>query len=291
MGKKMGRPVFIVGTGRCGSTLFHEIFCQSQAFYWLTQKIEKRPGQPEVNARIMMAMTNPLLKIFFKRGIWPSEAYLFWEHFCPGFARPFRDITEMDVTPRVAKVMRANIPRAFPDDRKRPLFKITGWPRIGFIREVWPDAQFINVVRDGRAVTNSVIAAPYFDGWSGPNNWCRGYLSQEQEALWKKHGHSFVSLAAFGWDNRMNAFREAIKGLDESNYHEIKYEDLCENPAGICKASFEFLGLDWGKSQEAFIGTFNIRNTNDKYLRDLNQQQIDALEECLGESLAHWGYA
>jgi len=40
------------------------------------------------------------------------------------------------------------------DSQKKPVFihKYTGWSRIAFFKEIFPEARFVHVIRDGRAV-------------------------------------------------------------------------------------------------------------------------------------------
>jgi len=44
-------------------------------------------------------------------------------------------------------------------------------PRIGFLQAIFPDAKFIHIVRDGCAVANSRMNAPFWKGWQGLNTW------------------------------------------------------------------------------------------------------------------------
>jgi omega-hydroxy-beta-dihydromenaquinone-9 sulfotransferase len=42
-------------------------------------------------------------------------------------------------------------------DRNRLLLKITGWPRISFLSEIFEEAKLVHTMRDGRAVANSML--------------------------------------------------------------------------------------------------------------------------------------
>ena len=52
--------------------------------------------------------------------------------------------------------------------RPRLLCKITGWPRIGFLHAVFPKREFINVIRDGRAVASSCCGCVSGTAGTGP---------------------------------------------------------------------------------------------------------------------------
>lgn len=276
------KPIFIVGTGRCGSTLFHDVLTEHHALGWLSSMIDQKPRKPERNRLINRFASLPGIGSYVRRAYRPSEPYRFWELYCHGFATPYRDLTEEDVLPSVIPKIRDRLSRAIPSDR-RLLAKITGWPRIGYLKEVFPDAQFIHVVRDGRAVVSSVLAAPYFDGWAGPHNWTRGGIDKKQETIWKESGESYVVLAAIGHVNRMRAFSEAKEHLSEKNYLEILYEDLCENPVKTYEDTLRFLGLDLEDSKP-FLSKVSgkpIGSKNSKWRKNITEKQQYFLEKTL----------
>ena len=57
-----------------------------------------------------------------------------------GFGRPFRDLVAEDVSERAKTLMRESFEQF--DVSKKPHFttKVTGWPRLGFLNEVFPEA-------------------------------------------------------------------------------------------------------------------------------------------------------
>jgi hypothetical protein len=226
-----------------------------------------------------------------RRVLYPAEPYRFWETYCPGFSTPYRDHLDSDLTPLSAKKLTTAVIKSTAPG-KRFLAKITGWPRIGLLRAAFPDAQFIHVIRDGRAVVNSVVAAPYFDGWSGPSNWTRGTLNKAQEEKWTAAHYSFIVLAAIGWENRIRAFQSARQSLPDRQYLEIHYEDFCDNPQEVLAKVIEFLDLPPGKTSEFFtrIRANVFSSQNDKWRQDLSAQQQHDLQKYLAPLLAELGY-
>ena len=278
-------PVFIVGTGRCGSTLFHDILTEHYAMGWLSSIIDKKPRRPELNSLVNQLASMPALGPYIRRAYRPSEPYRFWELYCHGFATPYRDLTADDVLPPVVSRVRDRLSRAIPANR-RLLAKVTGWPRIGYLKQIFPDAKFIHVFRDGRAVVSSVLAAPYFDGWAGPHNWTRGGMDENQGKIWKESGESYVVLAAIGHVNRMRAFNQAKKELNEQNYLEISYESLCEDPVKAYEDTLEFLDEDV-KASECFFASIRnkkIGSKNNKWKKNITDKQSYFLEKILDEN-------
>ena len=42
-------PLFIIGTGRCGSTVFHELFAHHPQLSWFTRMVNLFPDRPHLN--------------------------------------------------------------------------------------------------------------------------------------------------------------------------------------------------------------------------------------------------
>ena len=124
---QLDRPIFIVGIGRCGSTIFHRILCEHPQISWLTGFADCNPSRPSMS-RIIMKMADWPFAGSLVRRIYPSECYRFWEYHCPGFRRPFRDLLAEDVSDRSKNRVRNALNVVTTDRRPRLSMKITGWP-------------------------------------------------------------------------------------------------------------------------------------------------------------------
>ena len=176
------------------------------------------------------------------------------------------------------------------EKRDRLLLKITGWPRIGFLSSIFEDAKFIHVMRDGRAVANSMINVHFWQGWKGPQDWGWGELSPAQEQEWNKRGQSFVVLAAIQWKILMEAMEKAKNAVSSECFLEIRYEDLCSDPIDQVHKVTQFCELPWTVGFERQLGEYQLKNTNDSFKYDLTAKQLSDLEEVLGDYLRRYGY-
>ena len=195
----LDKPIFLIGAGRSGSTLVHKILSEHPEVAWLTGISNKFPGHPSLGNLLMHVVGLPAIGQTLRQLAPPGEGYVFWEHHCRGFRRPMRDLSAADVTPRARQQVRAAFDTIRTERRRRLVLKITGWPRIGFLRKIFEQAKFVHIVREGHAVVNSTISTDFWDGWQGPPNWRWGELSPEHQAAWEKHDRSFVALAGIGW--------------------------------------------------------------------------------------------
>ena len=196
------------------------------------------------------------------------------------------------MTPRVKKQVRSVIERMLTPQRSRLLVKLTGWSRIGFLNEIFEDAKFIHIVRDGRAVASSLlhINAWQWRGWYGPYSWRYGPLSPEDQATWEASDRSFVALAGLQWRIHTRAIEAARQALDPSRFLEVRYEPFCEDPLGTCRRVVEFAELEPSEAFEQHVKSSLIEDRISRWRTDLSAEQQVLLTDLLLEDLQRYGY-
>jgi hypothetical protein len=284
-------PIIIIGAGRTGSTIFHHMLAEHPHLAWLPGRIcATLPERLDLSRLFMKGLDYPVVGELLKRRIKPGESYPFWEHHCKGFSAPYRDLLAADVTDRTKNHLPRTMAKILTEKRDRLLLKITGWPRIGFLSEVFENARFIHVMRDGRAVANSMMNVSFWQGWKGPQDWGWGDLSSAQREEWNEYGQSFVVLAGIQWKILMDAMEKAKDTISSERLLETRYEDLCSDPVGQFRKVTHFCELEWTVGFEMQLGKYQLKNTNDKFKYDLTAEQQSDLEEVLGDYLKRYGY-
>lgn len=287
---KVKDPIFIIGAGRSGSSIFHRMFCSHPNIAWLSRWHAKYSSKLE-RVRYLTYMGDlPIVGQKLRKYVDPSECYQLWEQMCPGFSLPCRDFNADDVTNRNKQRIQTMLSKVVTGKKHRLLIKLTGWPRIGFIREIFPDAKFIHVVRDGRAVSNSTLHVDFWWGWRGPESWRWGVLSDENKELWKKHDYSFVALAGIQWKILMESMELAKNEIDSKELLEVKYEELCDDPTNEFKRVAKFCEFDWTKEFERNLNHFALGSQDFKWKEQMTGKQISILEDVLSEQLSRYGY-
>jgi hypothetical protein len=195
-----------------------------------------------------------------------------------------------DVTARVKKQVHTAFERMLTPAHNRLLVKITAWPRIGFLNEIFEDAKFIHIVRDGRAVASSLLHVDFWRGWYGPQAWRAGLLSPEDQATWEAYDRSFVALAGLEWRIQMRAIDAARRTLDPARFFEVKYETFCQQPLETCRQVLEFAELPGSVDFERQIRATSIKDMTKRWRDDLTSAQQTLLEELLHEDLQRYGY-
>jgi hypothetical protein len=284
------KPIIIVGTGRCGSTVFHRVLSRHPNVMWLSGFCDHYPTRPEWNRRAVVAMGNPVLHRLFGWKIQPGECYHFWDRHTFGFSEPCRDLVRGDVTARIKKQVRGVMGTMLTPSRQRLLLKITGWPRLGYLEEIFDDARFVHLVRDGRAVASSLLHVDFWRGWRGPQGWRAGLLSPEDQATWESYDRSFVALAGIEWRIQMRAMEAARQALARAQFLEIKYESFCEDPMATCRQVLEFAELPSSPAFEREVARTSIKNTSHRWRDGLTPAQQRILDDLLHEDLLRNGY-
>ena len=142
----------------------HRLLANHEQVMWLSGFTLRFPDRPEWNRWAVTAMDNPLVRRLFGGKIRPGESYRFWDRYAYGFSEPCRDLVRSDVSARVKKQLRQGLRRPADPERHRLLLKITGWSRLGYLNEVFEDARFIHMMRDGRAVASSLLHVNFWRG-------------------------------------------------------------------------------------------------------------------------------
>lgn len=221
----------------------------------------------------------------------PSEAYPLLNGIYPGYGAPCRDLGVSDVSRRAREGFSHIFGQYLARERKSRLcYKYTGWPRIGFFKEIFPDALFIHVVRDGRAVANSTVNVPWWHGWQGPWNWRWGELSSEHRREWDESGRSFVVLAGIEWKMLLDRVEASKELVPDDRFLQIKYEDLIEEPGAIMKRATGFAGLRPSARFQKHLSQYHLRNRNYKWRQDLPGSEQELLTRCLSKHLKVMGY-
>jgi hypothetical protein len=278
----------MIGFGRSGSTHLHALLSFHPQMAWLSKFADRYPERMWINRLVLRAFDIGPFADLIARKLPPREGWRYWEHFFPGFSEPFRDLRAEDVTPYVAGKMREAVKRMRTESRPHPLIKLTGWPRIGFLRKIFPEARFVHILRDGRAAANSLMHVSFWRGWKGPEQWRWGPLPERYRHEWDRWDRSFVALAAIQWKIVLDAFDEARP--DSEQLLEIKYEDACARPQETFRSITDFCGVPWSEKLEARLKRARFRQANYRWREELDARQQEMLEDLLGERCRELGY-
>jgi hypothetical protein len=301
----------MLGTGRCGSTIVGQVVAMHPDVGFIANVDDRFAGlnrKGRLNNRIYRSLPAPLQKQGGRRGggghgrltsgvrsvaMTPSEGYrLLDRHVSPMLAKPCRDLVAEDASSWLSGRLRSFFEqRAEAQGRELFLHKFTGWPRAGLLHAVFPEARFVHVVRDGRAVASSLIQQPWWAGFGGPENWTFGPLPGPDAELWHESGRSFAVLAGLEWKLLMEAFAAARGRLPEQSWLELRYEDVVARPREQIERLLAHLGLPWNDGfDRAFAALELTPDRADAYRHELSARDVEMLDRALAPALAAHGY-
>jgi Sulfotransferase family len=283
------KPIFITGLGRSGTTLIHTMLSIHPHVNWLSLLCGKFPKRPYLNRWLMRAIDVPILNIYLRRRFVPLENYAFWDFYFAGFSGPSRDLVASDVSERTQRTLHRAVSQLLTLKRHRLLIKITGLPRISFLHAIFPDAKFVHIVRDGRAVANSRLNTSFWKGWHGLNIW-GGQMPEHYRQEWEKHNRSFVALAGIEWKTHMDQLEAVEREFPKIDICQVRYEGFCANPISELKKITQNCELAWDPKFEMAAKAFHVKSENEKWKSDLTEQQCAILEEVLRPYLVKYGY-
>src|SRR5688572_22376101 len=295
MSEPSPRFVFVLGTGRCGSSLLHEILAQHEDTGFLSN-VEDRLPMPAAFGRWNGPIYRRLPLAATEKGrmrFAPSEGYrALTREVSQIISTPVRDLVASDASPWLGgRFGRFFERRAAAQASDVFLHKFTGWPRARFVDAALPRTRFIHVIRDGRAVANSLLQMPWWQGYRGPTGWGWGPLAGDDQRAWDAAGRSFAVLAALEWKLLMDAFAEAKESIGPERWVDVRYEDLLRDPTATTKEVLEFVGLSWTTRFEDRFGRYSLDASRvNAFRRDLDSSDLAAIEDVLGSHLRAMGY-
>lgn len=267
-----GDPVFpmFVGCGRSGTTLFRNIFdshpdlAMTHEAHFIApmgarrERYTNREGGLDIDVFVadLFADSN-----FRRQGLEEGLVRRSLEEAnAPGFAEAVRVVFGL-----------------YAAAQGKPLYgdKTPGSvTHIELLGSLFPEARFVHIIRDGRAVALSYLERPEW----GPKT---------------------MAEAAQHWKSRVTRGRRGGEALGRSRYREVKYEDMVADPERVTRELCEFLGLGYApdmldyhrrgaefiaetKDPEAFK---NLAKPVTKDLRDW-RDQMSAADAALFEAIA-----
>jgi hypothetical protein len=279
---ELDRPIVIVGTGRCGSTMLHRIVARHEDVGWLSTFNEVFPERASLSVfsnlyRAPLPMRIKHLRAFPK----PFEAYRFWEHFFPGFSRRDRPLTAEDVPEAGIEPARRKVAQILRFQRKRRfLAKVTGWSRMSYFDRIFPDALFVFLRREHRSVVSSWIEAGWLDVTTAPDSpeWQWGEVPGEYRRLWEDLGGGRALAAALKIRLDLDDIEENLARFRERT-HELDYEDLITRPRESLHALTEFCDLPWSARWQAYVDSLGFYNPIDKWRKHLSAEEGEQVQE------------
>lgn len=247
----LDRPVFVIGCPRSGTTLLTEL----------------------LSAHPRLANYSEAGHIWDPKEFWNPDADHCWEE----------DRLRASEAVRLRRWFGHYVRRAGKERllNKHPRNSV----RIGYIRGAFPDAFFIHLIRDGRAVAHSIASRSLDESYrrSIPfGDFCKppGWRTLVRSDAWEQAALQWMAIVRYvlAWRERLGA-----------RYHEIRYEELCRHPQQTLQEAFRACELPPDEAPSVSDG-LKLKDANLRYRRELDPATIGKMESIQGELLRELGY-
>jgi hypothetical protein len=141
------------------------------------------------------------------------------------------------------------------------------------LNSIFPDAKFIHIIRDGRAVAFSILSKIEIAGDPNPL-----FDVGFKDILGDKYQPERSKLYNYGlaWAEFVRKAREA-SAVAQGRYYEVRYENIVKEPYKEFRKIVHFCEVDWYNEFEEKIPS--TQNMNEKWKQKASKEQQIDLEE------------
>lgn len=289
-------PIFFIGMPRSGTSIIFEAFAAHKDLGWLSNYSNRMPAFPYINLIHRMffcaqGRKNQYQKIpIYKRILpEPQEVYNVWNRF---FGQKFAETFLANCSPsedEIEKCRKYIKHILWAENKSRFCAKFTGPPRIRFLSRIFPDAYFIDVVRDPRATVSSLLLLDWWKKRGLTKPFWEGALKSSDLEIWEDTGCSPVALAALQWCSVYEATVDEISGLD-NKYYRVKYEEFMTSPLATIEQLVSYCGISKCEKMKNYVSSQSYKNMNYKYNENLPIKDIKLIEYIAGKHMKKLGY-
>jgi hypothetical protein len=177
--------------------------------------------------------------------------------------------------------------------KKRFSAKITGPSRIEYLDSLFPDAIFVHIVRDPRAVVNSLLRVRFWTRRGGYRRpWWENGLTREDRQILKNFGNTPAALAAVQWSRVVQVARREAAAIPRERYMELRYEEFMKDPNGRMRDMLAHCGLPASRRLAAYMRRHAyFADQNFKFRTQLTQKDQETVSGITEDARKLMGYA
>jgi hypothetical protein len=293
-------PLFILGAPRSGTTLLYKSLCLHPDAAWISNYLHRFPTIPSVSLLNRAARVIPAVQ----RDVWfgkDSNAYVYGRNRSlrerlvpmPVEGEPLFERCGLPQDPSTV-----SLPAPERNRRVRAAFQgLTRYgggstvvsKRIGHNRRVpllhgaFPEARFVHLVRDGRAVACSLADV---DWWGELVIWWYGGTPRD----WSAAGKDPWELCARHWVEELRCVEEGIAHVPDEQRLRLHYEDLVRDPLQALEQVAKFSGLAPDQRWISSLRELQFPNQNERWPGLLDDAAKHVIEEVQQPLLKEYGY-
>jgi hypothetical protein len=298
---KPAGPLFLVGAPRSGTTLVYKMLCLHPETAWISNWNRIAPAVRP------LALINPLASLVpnARHRAWfgnDSNAYVY------GSSRGLRQRlvpTPVEGEPLFRRAglgeeeisNPSDAPAEAVDELRRAFRAIQRYSggsyfvnkrvannrRIPLLAEAFPNARFLEIVRDGRSVAQSLATV---DWWPESTVWWNGMTPVQ----WEAEGRDPWELRAQSWVEELKVTSRGLSAVAPSRVMKIGYEDFVAQPMELLAEIKGFAELPDSDRWMRAVSRCRCRPCEENWRNQLTPGAIATIESVQAEMLRLHGY-
>jgi hypothetical protein len=161
--------------------------------------------------------------------------------------------------------------------------------RIPWVLGLFPDAVFLHLIRDPRAVVRSSLSEVHryryrrrapLGFFPRPDGWQRW----EKMPLHQQFAHQWVELV-----RQIQSDRDALR-LDTTRYMELRFEDFCSDVPGTLERCYDFIGLPASARPAGGVPIEKLDPQESKWRGELTPKEVSDIESICAVKMKEFGY-
>ena len=296
------RVVFILGSGRSGTTLLYKLLAAHPDVGYLSNYQSRLPA---VQGMALMHRV-PRHSLALKRKAWfggQGNAYFEgrrkWSQFwipAPAEAESVFEHAGVPPTPAPDFVLgepglsrlRGTFETVLRQGGGEVLLckRTANNRRVAVLRQAFPACKFIHLVRDGRSVADSLVRVGW---WADHQLFWAGKTPRELKA----EGASELHIAARNWVEGMQQIEQGLQKIEPAMKYTLRYEQLLADPHAELRKLLRFMNVQAyaDPEYEAFIASLSIKPVEASWRRKWSPADCETVTALQRDTLARWGYA
>ncbi|USN53985.1 MAG: sulfotransferase [Candidatus Nomurabacteria bacterium] len=286
-------PVFLIGSPRSGKTILHTLLAQGNDFAWFSQYSSKfyTHTWPAYLPRIyQIPWLGRYLQKHARLRILPHPEEI--SHKFIPIMTQYGSLEQTHVNEANQKKLQHWVRKQMQAQKKNRMLIDCGRPaRISFYHKVFPEAKFIHLIRDGRAVAVEMLRSyPYmFTEKSSIDSYFIQTPEEFKNYLPKKSDDPSrpLILAALYWKMSVREIERQANPLGE-DVLSIRFEDILQNPTSELEKICRFVE---SANSAKIIKSAKVQRFQYKDASQLmDKQGYEKLTHILHDELKNYGY-
>jgi len=280
-------PLFIVGCGRSGTTIVYELLCEHPHVAWFSNYSERWPAFPQLEAVTRLRDIGAIRRSRSRFVPLPVEGYALWDRCGPQDGR-LRNaaLTAADVDAEHAQGVRDFVAAHVRYHRGRRFINknTRNSRRVSYLDAIFPDALFLHVIRDPRAVVASLLAVHW---WPDLPLW---WSDDRTPRALAADGSKPEAIAAEHWVRSVERLLADARRLPPPRYLEIRYEAFTESPETVLSRVSAYAGLSSSPGLAESLRRRTVTSQNEKYRSQFGDEELRTVERIVAPLATSLGY-